>query len=152
MRWPAHVGIAWGLTAPFCPSLAVLAGATAPDWLEFILEASGRRVEHRWETHFLAVWGLAVLFFGFLLSAVHFLVFHLFWFAVGGFLHVVCDALTVSGVPLWWGSRHRYTILGGKLRTGEPTEFVLALAVLAISFFLGWCRVGVGGGCLFVRA
>ncbi|WP_457754900.1 hypothetical protein, partial [Thermovibrio ammonificans] len=42
--------------------------------------------------------------------------------------------------------------LGGKLRTGEPTEFVLALAVLAISFFLGWCRVGVGGGCLFVRA
>jgi len=157
MRWVAHSAIAWGLTAPLCPSPAVLAGATAPDWLEWVLEASGRRVEHRWETHFLVWWLGGVLAAGLLLSMpsrLHFLFFHLFWFFVGGLLHWLCDALTVSGVPIWWGSRHRYTLLGGKLRTGDSAELVISFVVVAVSFFLfGWCSFpGKGGGCFLVRA
>jgi len=154
MRWPSHIGIAWGLTAPFCPSPAVIAGATAPDWLEFVIEWLGGRVEHRWETHFL-VWWLggsilaAILYFSIKPLAIF---LHTFWFFIGGFLHWVCDALTVSGVPVWWGSRHRVVLLGGKLRTGEPAEFVTAGVVLAISFFFfGWCRFGVGNSCLLVH-
>ena len=89
MRWVSHSAIAWGLTAPFCPSPAVLAGATAPDWLEWVLEVSGKRVEHRWETHFLVWWLGGSVLFGLLLisSNLHFLFFHLFWFFIGGFLH-----------------------------------------------------------------
>jgi len=156
MRWPAHIAIAWAVTAPFCPSYSVLAGATAPDWLEFVIEAVGGRVEHRWETHFL-VWWLG----GVLISAVLYFTIkplavlwsYSFWFFVGGLLHWLCDALTVSGVPIWWGSRYRIHLLGGKLRTGEPTEFFIALGLLAISFVVGWCRagVGIGGGCFMVR-
>jgi inner membrane protein len=45
-----------------------------------------------------------------------------FWFSLGGLLHVLCDALTVTGVPLGPWSDRRFHLFGGRVRTGAPLE------------------------------
>ena len=142
MTWLSHTLIAVSIAGPLCGSLpATAAGATAPDWLEWLIAALfRRRVRHRWTTHFLLVW-----MGGFLLS--------LFcavtvpgpitaaaaWFCFGGLLHVLCDALTISGVPLAPWSLQRFTLAGGRIRTGDPGEFVISASLLVFSLVVGWC-------------
>jgi len=101
MKWVNHIAIAGSAAAIWHPELVPVAvlGATAPDWLEWGLQRLGRRVKHRTVTHYVSAWAFA-LAFGLLgwdwhgaLSA----------FAAGGLSHVLCDALTVQGVPWgWW--------------------------------------------------
>ena len=153
MKWFSHLAVSWALGAPFGASPTVLLGATAPDWLEFL-----GRLPHRGVTHALLPWvlgmGLGLVLWGVGLKGQG---FHLFWFAVGGISHWFTDALTVSGVPLSPWSRYRVTLLGGRLRTGEPVEYLLAGAFLLVSFvFMGW-RPGSFGNqtqfsCFLIRA
>jgi len=145
MKWISHIVIAGAVTAPFNPAGVPIAvfGATAPDWLEWVLQAVGKRVVHRTVTHYLASWLLGI---GFALVVWD---FHglLFWFSVGGLLHVFCDSLTVSGVPLGWWSSHRFHLFGARLRTGEPAEYFVVGGVLVCMALVGWSmgKWGVGG-------
>ncbi len=136
MKWYTHLSIAWAVAAPFGGAPGALLGATAPDWLESL-----GNFRHREETHALALWalitGAGLLLF--LSPLPDFLGFHLFWFGLGGVLHWLGDALTASGVPLTPWSKYRVTLLGGRLRTGQPAEYLIGLGFLLLSFFfLGW--------------
>lgn len=136
MRWVSHVLIGASICALWRPAwvpMAVL-GATAPDWLEWL----GRkhlplaRANHRGATHNLLGWlilfgvGLSLPDWGGALMA----------FALGGMLHWLGDALTVSGAPLTWWSAHRSTLFGGRLRQGGKTERAIAIGVALVCALL----------------
>ncbi len=130
MRWGAHIAIGIGIGAAIQPLAipAAVLGATAPDWLEWVLSLGGRPVKHRTVTHVTIYWIFAVILLlilpkdGFLL--------HLFGFAVGGLSHVLADACTVSGVPFFPWSTRRFHLFGGRLRTGQPAEVIFSALVL----------------------
>jgi membrane-bound metal-dependent hydrolase YbcI (DUF457 family) len=52
---------------------------------------------------------------------------------VGAVSHVLADALTIHGVPMWWPLSRRKVILVG-FRTGRLT----VLAVIAVMLGVGW--------------
>lgn len=139
MKWPSHIVIAAAPCAVFAPEYVAVAaaGATAPDWLEYVLQAAGRRVKHRTVTHYGAAWaGVSALFAiaGFLPGLV---------FAAAALSHWFADALTPSGVPLGWWSLSRVHFFGGRIRTGSVTEYA-AVGVWAL-LWLALYQVGLGG-------
>lgn len=124
MKWVNHVAIAGAVTAVWRPELVPLSvlGATAPDWLEWVAHAVGRRVRHRTVTHYVAYWAFGLLF-GLFVWDFH---YALTAFCAGGLSHVLCDALTVQGVPLGWWSDRRFHLFGGRFRTGSIGEYWFA--------------------------
>ena len=138
MRWVSHTLISASVTALWQPTLlpAAVLGATAPDWLEWV----GRhhlplaRSIHRGKTHNLLGW-LLLTGAGLLWSSPWGA--HLAAFGLGGVLHWLCDALTVTGAPLTWWSQHRTTLFGGRLRQGSKTERAIAIgAALCAGLYL----------------
>lgn len=145
MRWLAHIAIAGSICAVFNPLAlpAACAGSTAPDWFEFIAKRwRDKRIKHRGATHYLAMWLLLMAFGQF----VYDLRGWIFWFAFGGAIHWVCDALTVTGAPVGWWSDRRITLFGGKLVTGGRAEYVIAATVVLVCVFLMWTRATKGSG------
>ena len=141
MRWVSHIAIAASVCAVFAPYAvpAAVLGSTAPDWLEPVLSVVQRRkVRHRGITHHLTSW--------LTLAAFAVVVWDwrgwVLWFALGGAIHWVCDALTISGAPLHWWSDRRMTLFGGRVRTGGPSEYVVTGAVVAICAAVIWARGG----------
>lgn len=133
MKWINHAIIGGSITAifhPYAVPLAIL-GSTAPDWLESLAKTFGKPVRHRAETHYLIVWLIAAVFF----FAVWDYKSLLFWFSVGGVLHVLADSLTISGVPFAPWSDKRFHLFGGRLRTGELGEYVVAGVCFVIAFW-----------------
>lgn len=137
MRWVSHIAIAASVCAVFAPYAvpAAVLGSTAPDWLEPVLSVVQRRkVRHRGITHHLTSW--------LTLAAFALVVWDwrgwVLWFAFGGAIHWVCDALTISGAPLHWWSDRRMTLFGGRVRTGGPSEYVVTGAVVAICAAVIW--------------
>lgn len=129
MKWVNHIAIGASTAAVINPILVPLAalGATAPDWLEWVSKALGRPVKHRTTTHMLVVW---VVFLG---AAIVFDPVGLVTaFAWGGLTHILCDALTVSGVPFSPYSDRRFHLFGGRLRTGDPAEYVISFGVVFV--------------------
>lgn len=161
MKWVNHVAIAGATTAVWRPELVPLAvlGSTAPDWLEWVLKAMGRRVGHRTVTHYVAYWLIGILF-GYFVWDFHYAVTA---FCAGGLSHVLADALTIQGVPLGWWSDRRFHLFGGRLRTGQMGEYwvaggvVLACAGIALltrnfshaytPFFFDWADCYKKGLC-----
>jgi inner membrane protein len=145
MRWVSHILIAGAVCAVFNPIAvpAAVLGSTAPDWFEFILRwRQNNRVRHRGITHYLAAWLLAAL-------AAHFVWDFRgmgYWFAVGGAIHWVCDALTVSGAPLGWWSDRRMTLFGGKIYTGGVGEYVITGLIVAACAGIIWSRQTTANG------
>ncbi|MDY0137802.1 MAG: metal-dependent hydrolase [Thiomicrospira sp.] len=139
MKWISHSAIGGTSAAIVDPVLipAAVLGATAPDWLEWVLSAGGVHITHRKETHYLIVW---LLFFAASIPlAGHGVA--LLWlsaFAWGGFTHILTDALTVQGVPFSPNSRRRFHLFGGRLRTGSPQEFIIAGAISAAFVLVAW--------------
>lgn len=129
MKWVNHVAIGASTAAVINPILVPLAalGATAPDWLEWLSKVSGKPVRHRTTTHILLVW--LVGFAGALFLDPLGLVTAFLW---GGLTHILCDALTVSGVPFSPYSDRRFHLFGGRLRTGDPPEYVIAGLVVLV--------------------
>lgn len=135
MKWINHVAIAGATTAVIAPPLVPLAilGSTAPDWLEWVFQAFGNRVKHRTVTHILVYWLFSMLFF------------MLIWdyhgigsaFCYGGLTHVLADSLTVTGVPFSPLSDRRFHLFGGRLKTGQPGEFMVSGGIIVVCFFLG---------------
>jgi len=130
MTWKSHIAIASAVTIPFNPSalgVAIL-GSTAPDWSEWILKFFGIKVEHRGATHYVIV----PLFFIVLSFIVDFRDL-IFWFGIGYLTHWFADSLTISGVPLSPWDNSRIHFFGGKLRTGDLMEYIIAFSLLAMS-------------------
>lgn len=145
MKWVNHILIAGSVTAVWKPELVPLAmaGSTAPDWLEWVPQKFGRRPpKHRTTTHYVASWALGLLFALAVWDWHHALAA----FCAGGLSHVIADAFTVQGVPLGWWSHHRFTLLGGRFRTGQPGEYVFAVAVLAVCIGVSALTRHWGGG------
>lgn len=146
MRWISHIAIAGSICAVFNPMAvpAAVLGSTAPDWIEMIRRVYWRnkKVKHRAGTHYLAGWLLAV--------AAALLIWDwrgwLFWFAVGGAIHWVCDALTVSGAPVGWWSDRRTTLFGGKVYTGSPSEYIITGVIVVLCAIAIWMRSSTTGG------
>ena len=134
MRWFNHMLIAGSTTAVIAPPLVPVAilGSTAPDWLEWISKALGNPIEHRTSTHIVLYWaaalaiGLGVWDYHGILAA----------FAYGGLTHVMADAITIMGVPLTPFSDRRWNFMGGRLRTGESGEFMVAGGIAMVCFFI----------------
>lgn len=145
MKWVNHIAIAAATTAVFSPTLVPVAvlGSTAPDWIEWMPRLIGKRtIKHRTTTHYVIYWVAALLFFT------------LVWdlagigaaFAWGGLSHVLCDALTASGVPLGWWSDRRFHILGGRLKTGMMGEYWVSGGVVVLCCVLIYSTRSYQGG------
>lgn len=134
MKWQNHIiiGASFGAVInPLVIPVAVL-GATAPDWMEYILKICGHRVKHRTVTHVVLYWLAAIAFFSLVIDYRHIGL----GFAIGGFSHVIADSFTIAGVPFSPTSDARFHLFGGKLRTGNAGEYVVAgiIALLCV----GW--------------
>jgi inner membrane protein len=121
MKWVNHIAIAAASCAVLNPVLVpvAVAGSTAPDWMEWVLKACGRRVGHRTVTHYVVYWLLGIAF-GFTIYDYHNVIKA---FSFGGLSHVFADSLTLMGVPLGWWSDRKYHLFGGRLRTGQMGEY-----------------------------
>jgi len=141
MTWLSHTTIATAIILPFNPGAIplVVAGSTAPDWLEWILKPMVPHLKHRNETHYLALW-IGLLLVSFIIDFNNML----FWFSFGGITHVLADSLTVSGVPLSPFDKTRFHLFGGaikesafyKFRTGSLSEYIIAFSLLAFAVVL----------------
>ena len=137
MKWQNHmiIGASFGAVInPLIIPVAVL-GSTAPDWLEYVLKICGYRVKHRTVTHVLLYWLAGIAFFKLVID----------WhavglgFCVGGFSHVIADSFTIAGVPFSPTSDARFHLFGGKLRTGNAGEYVVA-GIIAL-LCAGWVHL-----------
>ena len=130
MTWKSHTAIATAVALPFNPPLVVVAnlGATAPDWIEYILKFFGITVEHRGATHYLMIPVFLILF-----SFIYDYKDIIFWFGIGYFTHWFADSLTISGVPISPYDNSRVHFFGGKIRTGEMLEYIISFSLLAMS-------------------
>lgn len=134
MKWVNHIAIAGATTALVSPVLVPIAilGSTAPDWLERLLKLVGNPVKHRGPTHYLLAWVVALLFtwllwdFNGVLTA----------FFYGGLTHVLADSFTVTGVPFAPNSDRRFHLFGGRLRTGQSGEYVVAWGIVGACLLL----------------
>ncbi len=156
MKWFNHILIGGATCAVVNPALAPVAmlGATAPDWLEGVAGMLGKRVQHRTVTHYLSSWAVAVSGAAVLDPSSLFTAF--FW---GGLTHILCDSMTVSGVPFGPISDRRFHLFGGRFRTGDPAEYGISFGVVAICaglvavlgasgwypFFYDWAGLYNGG-------
>ena len=129
MKWINHCAIAAAITLPFNPAALPisLAGATAPDWFEWILKAVGIKVKHRRQTHYLSNILIALIIAFLLYKISPFFM----WFVLAYLSHWICDSLTITGVPISPLSKTNTTLFGGRIRTGEPKEYVLCFSILA---------------------
>lgn len=130
MTWKSHIAIATAFALPFNPAAipAAAIGATAPDWLEYVAKFFGLHVEHRKETHYLII-PIMIICASFAFDWRGLLL----WFGVGYLTHWVADSMTVSGVPISPRDKHKIHLLGGKIRTGEPLEFIVSFGLLIAS-------------------
>jgi len=130
MTWKSHIAIATACVLPFNPAAlpAAIVGSTAPDWSEWVLSFFGISVQHRGATHYLIV-PLAIIGLSFLFDFRSLI----FWFGIGYFTHWFADSLTISGVPISPYDNSRVHFFGGRIRTGDMIEYIIAFSLLAIS-------------------
>lgn len=156
MKWVNHCLVGGATTALINPLLVPIGclGSTAPDWLEWVLNALGKKVKHRTITHYVSVWFVGILFGAFVWDF-HGLVTAFCW---GGFTHVMVDAMTVSGVPFGPYSDRRFHLFGGRFRTGDPVEYAISFGVVAIcavliqfTYAVGWYPFFYDWGGLYSR-
>jgi inner membrane protein len=136
MRWVNHIAQSAAVAAVFNPIAlpAAVLGSTAPDWLEWFGRWRGRRIEHRRVTHYLVFWVMLAVFGHFVWDWRG----YIFWFAIGGTIHWIQDALTITGAPVGWWSRRRTTLLGGRFRTGSSGEYMVTCFVVMVCAVVVW--------------
>jgi len=144
MKWVNHIAIAGATCAIWKPELVPIAvlGSTAPDWLEWVLKAFGRRVAHRTLTHYVIYWVLGIVF-GMFVWDFHYAITA---FSAGGFSHVFADSLTLMGVPLGWWSDRRFNLFGGRLRTGQMGEYWVTGVIVVMCISVGVMTRHFDGG------
>jgi inner membrane protein len=134
MKWQNHIIIGSALGAVIDPVLVPIAalGSTAPDWLEWVLKSVGIRVKHRTVTHVVFYWIAAIAFFALIWDWRHIGL----GFTIGGFSHVFADSFTIAGVPFAPWSSERFHLFGGKLKTGNTGEYLVASLFALMCFGL----------------
>ena len=65
------------------------------------------------------------------------------WFAIGYALHLLGDAMTVEGIPLWSPFSSRRMSLS-KIRTGSRTERLVATGLVLVTVVFGWSLLPEG--------
>lgn len=132
--WFNHILIGASTTAIFAPALVPVAilGATAPDWMEWVLKRLGHPVKHRTTTHIVMYWAVGFLFGLFIWDFQGIIMA----FAYGGLTHVIADSLTIMGVPLSPFADRRFNLLGGRMRTGESGEYVVSGGIALVCFLV----------------
>jgi len=132
MTWKSHGAIALSFTLPFNPVAIFPAtiGATAPDWLEYIIKAVGFDIEHRGITHLWIV-GLIFILISFLWDYNGFL----FWFGIGYLSHLFADAMTITGVPCIV-LNHRIHFFNSPFTTGHAGEYIFSFTMLGLSILI----------------
>ncbi|PSW10328.1 metal-dependent hydrolase [Photobacterium rosenbergii] len=142
MKWLNHTLIAGAICAAISPTHVAIcvAGATAPDWLEYLYKLTRHHIKHRGPTHIFTHWLVAAVTTTFIWD------YHGIGaaFAWGGVSHILTDAMTVTGVPLSPYSDRRFHLFGGRFRTGDPIEYAIAAAVVVICIGLAHLTEGVG--------
>jgi inner membrane protein len=140
MRWISHIAIAASICAVFSPVAvpAAVLGSTAPDWLEALIGTTrrGRKPKHRGPTHYIVAWILLAVMAKYIWDWQGWL----YWFAIGGAVHWLCDALTITGAPLaWWSDRHM-TLFGGKVMTGSSHEYLITGIICLLCAVIIWFK------------
>lgn len=127
-------------------AVGVMAGASAPDWLEIVTHVGNRRlslIPHRTLTHWWPVWFgaaylvwtshalpwfTAVIAFGFIASAI---------------LHIVMDSFSVSGVPFLLPMR-RFSVKLPLYTTGGFSEWLWSVVVVSgfVLFVVNMSKLG----------
>ena len=144
MRWYNHILIAAAPAALVKPALVpvVILGATAPDWLEWLAKFARYQLPHRGPTHWLAAWLLGLPIGGLFPDPAGDLIAA---FAYGGVMHVLTDALTVTGVPFSPYSERRFHLLGGRMRTGGSGEYGVSAGAVVLCWALHGQLAAPGG-------
>ncbi len=137
MKWLSHISIGVCVSTVLSPSniLFSAVGSIAPDVLETLM-----KFKHRQEGHYFAIWVIGIGL-GFISENYWFS-----WFCVGGFLHVLGDAMTMAGVPVGWWSRHRIHLLKAPFKTGEKQEYVVVAMVIIVTLL----SLKFGGSQIYV--
>lgn len=137
MRWINHQMIGFGtgylLTGELSSAIVASAAAVLPDAVEKIGELI-RLAKHRETTHNLFYWGIALISFmiiAYFTGGETFLDYTIIFF-MGLMTHLVCDALTVTGIPISRNGEMRITL---KLfHTGHIIEYLIAVGFLVFCF------------------
>lgn len=138
MRWVNHklvtLSVVYGLTGGVIASFSAMSGAHLPD----MLEMKGL-VKHRTYTHWIYPWGVMILvLLGLLLWFKSWLIYIMFYVAIGGMLHLVEDFMSKSGLP--FGHPEGKTFgLGLYITKGEGEEMT-ALGLAVLFGILAWGR------------
>ena len=117
MTWISHIAVGTA-TAKFFGFNYYLAafGSILPDLAERLLPG---KVAHRGLTHSLALWSIT-LFLTWNQPQMRAVILGV---CIG---HLLMDALTVTGVPVFDENSKSLTLFGGKIRTGKPGEYIIA--------------------------
>lgn len=146
MKWFTHKAIAvagaLALNAPPQGIIGVLIGSVLPDLTDTTLSFGNKKrwkQLHRQSSHWIG-WYILLLMLGTLwipynLRQLHYVLSELLiWIGFGGITHILIDALTPMGVPIW--------PLGGKqrmgfnlIKTGSTEELLFLFFTLAIIAF-----------------
>ncbi|MFN3480657.1 MAG: metal-dependent hydrolase [Thermodesulfovibrionales bacterium] len=131
MTWVSHILVGSSVGKLFGYGYVLSAfGSVLPDLIENIAP-----VKHRGISHSLTIW-LIVFVIAFLTNLQQALAI-MIGVLIG---HLLMDSLTVTGVPLF-DDRGRYiTLFGGRLRTGTPSEYIIAILIA------GLCTLAVFSG------
>lgn len=126
------------LLVAFLFVVGVMAGASAPDWLEMVSHVGDRRlslIPHRTLTHWWPVWVGAALYVWTSHALPWFLEVIAFGFIASAMLHIVMDAFSKSGVPFLLPVR-RFGVKLPFYTTGGISEWVWSVVVVSFFVFL----------------
>ncbi len=123
-------------------SVGVFWGVTAPDYLEISYRNASSRngwarvIPHRTLTHWPWLW-LSILCIGWFGVTDPHLRMLLVGFSGGGFLHLLCDAMTLMGIPFWQPFGRRYSLKWFRTRSVGEVLAVLIISVVFIAIAYG---------------
>lgn len=142
----AFIGLAAGLDPAALGGVVV--AARLPDQLELFMPW----VKHRTVTHYAFIWGIGSLLLAIVPSGLWcpgcapWASGLAFGVVFGGFLHVLMDMFSKSGIPVWPGN----VLAGRAYRTGKASEYIFLGAVCLLCAGGVWLRnpeffAGAGG-------
>ncbi len=127
MTWASHVIVGSAAAKVFGLNYFLTAfGAILPDLAEMVIP---KNVRHRGITHSVALWSVALVL-SWKFPAIRDVILGV---CVG---HLLMDCLTVKGVPILDENSRYITLLGGKIRTASPGEFVVSGIIAFIAFVI----------------
>lgn len=137
MIWASHLTVGYALArVTGMNPVAVGIGALLPDLVE---KMPGTNLRHRGISHSLALHAVILT----LLASIPIL--RDAWIGVV-VAHLLCDALSPTGIPVFLEGGQNLVLFSGRLRVGSPMELALAAGILLLALVF---QPGSGGS--FIR-